>query len=156
MNVSFPNFRTLIVRPVLKELRMWSQAAENLVYGTALTESGLSYLKQMGEGPALGLWQMEPATFDDLRVYLARRSDLFQRVAPMARHHPLRAGEIVGNLYLGCAMCRIHYWRVPERLPRHDDLPGLAAYWKRYYNTSLGAGHPTDFMTRAERILKGD
>ena len=156
MRSSFPMFRSLIVRPTLEELGMWSPAAENLVYGTAITESDLAYLKQMGDGPALGFWQMEPATFYDHRKYLARRLDLFDKVKPMALIHPLKPEEMIWNLKFACAMCRIHYWRIPEQLPEAKDIPGLAAYWKRHYNTHLGAGETVDFITKAGQILKGD
>ncbi|MEH6477689.1 MAG: hypothetical protein V7727_18500 [Sneathiella sp.] len=156
MSGPFPKFRTLVVRPTLEELGMWSPAAENLVYGTALTESGLAYLQQRGGGPALGLWQMEPATFNDIRVYLVRRHDLAAKVMPMALEQPLQPSEIVYNLKLACAMCRIHYWRVEEKLPAANDLAGLGAYWKRYYNTELGKGEVLDFQTRGRQILKGD
>ena len=33
---------------------MWSEAAGELVLGTAIVESNLTYLKQHGEGPAPG------------------------------------------------------------------------------------------------------
>ena len=57
---------SLVIRPALEKLSLWSLSAEELVLGTAIVESGLTYLKQHGDGPALGLWQVEPATHDDL------------------------------------------------------------------------------------------
>ena len=50
-----------------------SQEAENLLMGTAAQESALGeYIRQLGNGPALGIFQMEPETFDDIvRNYLA-------------------------------------------------------------------------------------
>jgi len=154
MTAPFPNFRELIVRPVLLGLGMHSPAAENLEVGTALVESDLGYLQQMGGGPALGLWQMEPATFDDHLRYLHSRLDLLDRVRPFAINWPPTADELPGNLYLGAAMCRIHYWRKTEKLPAADDLAGLAAYWKNHYNTKKGAGRITDFMMHGDRILE--
>ena len=50
-------------------------------------------------------------------------------------------------------MARIHYLRVPEALPAADDVVGLAAYWKRYYNTELGAGTVEKFVESYQRIL---
>ena len=55
-----------VIAPALEKIGLWSRAAEELVLGTAIIESGLTYLKQHGDGPALGLWQVEPATHDDL------------------------------------------------------------------------------------------
>ena len=56
----------MVIRPALTKINLWSRSAEELVLGTAIVESGLTYLKQRGEGPALGLWQIEPATHEDL------------------------------------------------------------------------------------------
>ena len=42
-------------------------------------------------------------------------------------------------------MCRVHYYRAPTKLPEAEDLDGLAHYWKKYYNTELGAGKPEEF-----------
>ena len=58
--------QSLVIRPALEKLSLRSLSAEELVLGTAIVESGLTYLKQHGDGPALGLWQVEPATHDDL------------------------------------------------------------------------------------------
>jgi hypothetical protein len=57
------------IGPVLRQLGLDEyrmQAAEELLLGTALQESGLIYRRQLNNGPALGLFQMEPATHDDI------------------------------------------------------------------------------------------
>ena len=43
--------RSLVIRPVIRRLGLWSPAAERLLLGTALTESGLRHLRQV-RGPA--------------------------------------------------------------------------------------------------------
>jgi len=53
-------FIDLIIEPTLEELGMFSAAASELVLGTAIQESRLTYIKQLGTGPALGVCQMEP------------------------------------------------------------------------------------------------
>ena len=60
------DFRKLVIQPTLVHLELWSEAAEILLLGTALTESGLRYLKQRGGGPALGLFQIEKVTHEDI------------------------------------------------------------------------------------------
>lgn len=55
----------LIVAPALAALGLGGDSAVNLVTGTALAESRAAYVRQLGGGPALGLWQMGPATHDD-------------------------------------------------------------------------------------------
>lgn len=55
-----------MIAPVLDKIGLWSHSAEELVFRTAIVESGLTYYKQHGKGPALGLWQIEPATHEGL------------------------------------------------------------------------------------------
>lgn len=135
--------RELVVRPTLGFLKLGGQAAENLVVGTALVESGLSWLHQRGAGPALGLWQMEPATHDSLwDNYLGYRSKLSADVLQLATPASITEGatEMVGNLFYACAMARVYYRTKKAPLPAADDVDGMAAYWKLHYNTALGAG----------------
>ena len=62
MTIDINQFREEVVRPVLQDLKMYSPVAENLIMGTAAQESGFTYIKQLGGGPALGMFQVEPAT----------------------------------------------------------------------------------------------
>ena len=48
--------------------------------------------------------------------------------------------EMHGNAFFAAAMCRVHYRRVFESLPKLDDALGMATYWKKYYNTYAGKG----------------
>ena len=140
--MNLEQLRELIVRPVLQHLELWSAAAENLVLGTALVESKAEYIHQV-RGPALGLWQMEPATHDDIWVnFLQYNSTLRELVKELQSPAQITAGsnELIGNLYYGAAMCRIHYRRVKDPLPQAKDAEGMARYWKDFYNTSRGAG----------------
>ena len=135
------DYLTCVVKPTLKYLNMHSVAAEQLVLGTAVQESGLRYLLQIG-GPALGFFQMEPATHDDLwENYLAFRGDLKVKVEFLLSRYPARRlDQLTLNHMYACAMCRLHYLRRPEALPREGDAEDMARYWKKYYNTELGAG----------------
>lgn len=154
--IDIGQFRSLVVRPTLERLDAHSAAAENLVLGTALQESALRYLHQLGSGPALGLFQMEPATHDDLwDSYLAHRADLRERVAALLAPGAARLDQLVWNLGYATAMCRVHYRRVPAALPDAGDVAGLAAYWKQYYNTPAGRGRPEEFIDKYERLVLG-
>ena len=55
-----------VIAPALDKIGLWSRSAEKLVLGTVIVESGLTWLRQWGDGPALGLWQVEPSTQNDL------------------------------------------------------------------------------------------
>lgn len=151
-----------VITPVLDQLGLNSLAARRLVLGTALVESELRALDQYDRGPpvlgpALGLWQMERRTHEDIWTnYLAYRAPLRAKVAAYLMPGVGRWEQLVGNLFYGCAMCRIHYRRRAEPLPDPDDLTALARSWKDHYNTVLGAGSVADFMNKASMVLDFD
>jgi hypothetical protein len=140
--VNLENLRELVIRPALQYIELWSPAAENLVLGTALVESNAEYLHQV-KGPALGLWQMEPATHDDIwENFLKYRASLREWLQELQTPASITRGanELIGNLYYGAAMCRVHYYRSPRKLPDAKDAQGMAELWKAVYNTARGAG----------------
>lgn len=147
-------FRDYIVVPALDRINAYSRAAEQLLIGTALTESTLFFLQQNGKGPARGFFQMEPATHDDLWAnYISRKSDLLNDLKGLLMRDMDLHDQLRGNLYYAAAMCRIHYMRVPEALPQADDWPGMAAYWKKYYNMPAGAGTVEFFLQKAKPAM---
>jgi hypothetical protein len=146
MSLDVAQFREHILQPVLEDIDLYSLAAEELLLGTALQESHLTYLKQIGGGPAVGVFQMEPATHDDIWLnYLEYDSELGGKVRDLS-FTPVDAEEMMGNLYYAAAMCRVHYYRVSEALPDAGDIEAQAAYWKQYYNTPLGAGTVDEYI----------
>lgn len=147
----------LVIEPVLKHLGLDSPAATELVLNTAKAESEIEYLRQLGGGPALGIYQMEPATHDDLWenfLRFPRWKDLARRVQSLAINKGTPdSQQLIGNLYYATAMCRVHYYRVPDALPAAGDLAAQAAYWKRHYNTHLGRGTEEHFLGHARTII---
>lgn len=125
-----------IIWPTLDDMGIRSDAACQLLLGTALVESNLEHIVQTGSGPALGPYQMEPATHDDIwENYLVSRGPRASSVrAHMIGQHPA-ASELKGNFYYATAMARIHYWRVKAPLPDAGDTEAMAWYWKRWFNT---------------------
>lgn len=142
-----------VIRPTLLRLDhgRHDEAVENLLLGTAIVESGgLNYLRQIG-GPALGLYQIEPDTHQDIwDSFLAYRDDLASKVRAFASqgwadydYDHLHA-ELITNLAYATAVARVHYLRVPDLIP--DDVTGQAAYWKAHYNTSAGRGSVDHYL----------
>jgi hypothetical protein len=143
--------KDFVIIPVLTHLALPSlKEAAQLLMNTAEIESVRHYLHQIGGGPALGIYQMEPATHDDIFThFLDARPELRARVLSLSIGGEPDSGQMVGNLYYATAMARIHYWRVPEPIPALNDIPAQAAYWKTHYNTHLGAGSEDKFIARA-------
>ena len=147
-----------IIDPTLEHLGLYSLAASELMLGTAIQESRLTYLTQLDgdDDPyddAIGLWQVERKTHDDIwDNWLRYRGDLVTRVTQISVRQT--ADEMLWNLYYACAMARIHYRRVKEALPPAGDREGQAVYWKTHYNTHLGAGGVQEYVENWERYVK--
>ena len=139
-------FRELI-EDVLREADLYSESAVELLMLTCAVESNFgTYIEQI-TGPALGVFQMEPNTHNDIwDNYLKYKTELAYSVDRQSIDC-LSAG-LRTNLAYAIIMARVHYLRVPVPLPEADDVEGLADYWKRYYNTRLGKG------TREKAITK--
>jgi hypothetical protein len=143
--VNVHQLRELIIKPALEDLQMLSDdAVELLVFTCAVETMGGSFLKQIN-GPALGIYQMEPDTYHDIwQNYLIGKSSLYMRL-----HTNFDVSRIpdeyrlIYDLRFATAMARIHYARVPEVLPQKQDVCALFDYYKKYYNTNQGAAQPT-------------
>lgn len=149
--------RDKIIIPTLKALDPtvpYSVQAVELLLGTAATESHMGqYLRQLGGGPALGMWQMEQATERDIWLnYLRYNRELGQIVRGWKKDS---IDELVWNHSYACAMARIHYRRVPKPLPPAGDIEGQARYWKRYYNTELGKGTVEKYLEDWKEYVDG-
>jgi hypothetical protein len=123
-----------VIRKACEHLRLWSPVAEELLMLTWAHESeGGKYRKQVGGGPALGVFQMEPATFNDIvKNYLKYRPEVYELVKQLG---PLNSQELVNNDLLAAAMARLQYRRAKEKLPSATDPVLLAGYWDRHYQS---------------------
>ena len=144
--------REYVIRPTLMAIGHGAPAAEELLLGTAIQESGLKYLHQIGGGPAVGLWQMEPTTHDDCyATYLDYRGPL--RASIVSLSVTQKAEEMAWNLRYACAMARIKYLRSPLPLPAAGDVEGMAAMWKQCYNSAGGAGSEEQYVKNWRRVM---
>lgn len=148
-------FRELI-EDVLNGLGLHSPGATNLLLGTAAQESKFgTYIRQIGKGPALGVFQMEPATERDIwENYLRYQPELVEKIKGVTGESG-PGPHLRWNLAYQIAMARVHYLRKKHPMPTGDDLPGLAAYWKQHYNTTLGKGTTEEFMANYRRYVLG-
>lgn len=158
--IDVEQFRTFVVQPVLQSLAGWNAAmntpaAENLLLGTAVQESHLTYLAQLGGGPALGVMQIEPNTHDDIWTnYLAYRTDLATVVESFSAGGGHTAHQLPWNLAYSVAMARLVYWRQPSPMPADGaDIEALGAFWKTHYNTPGGAGTAAEWVANFQKYV---
>ena len=134
-----------VIEPALVAIGLAGTAALNLVTGTALAESGAAFVKQENGGPALGLWQVEPATEQDTWTnYLGYNTALAAQVRALLWPYnsvDQRTQQLIGNLPYGAVVCRLKYRRAAAPLPAYNDAAGMAAYHKAIYNTAAGAAN---------------
>ena len=132
-----------LVNEILNQLDpqiKYSLDAENLVRGTIAQESAYGkYRKQLGSGPALGICQIEPATFNDIVTnFLKYKPELSAKIKQIAQVSAFNSNDLYLNDRLSICMCRCAYFRQKEVIP--NTVEGYAILWKLRYNTPGGAG----------------
>lgn len=136
-----------------RDKRICTPAAIELLMGTMAQESRFGrYLYQLGGGPGLGFFQMEPATEEDIwENYLWYHRDLVEDVMEASGIPVPTPWALETNVAYQVTMARIHYLRVKEPLPPAGDINAQALYWKRHYNTEKGKGRPFEYVENYRR-----
>ena len=148
--LNIKQFRELIVQSSLNDLLMYSADAEELMVFTCAVESnGGTYIHQVG-GPALGIYQMEPVTHNDIwQNYIMPHGSLAMMMFHNFKISSMPSEEmLIYDLRYATAMTRIFYRRIAEALPSCDDVDGIWDYYKTYYNTEKGAATKDDSISR--------
>jgi hypothetical protein len=147
-----------LIEQTLKEIGktkpgLFNSYAIDLLMGTSAQESHLgTYIRQLGNGPALGIFQMEPSTFEDIMDnFLYYQPDLIRAIKQICNVERLTPTTLMYNLKVAIIFARLHYWRVSDPLP--TTINGMALYWKEYYNTRLGKGKPEEFIENYKRFV---
>ena len=145
-----------LVEDTLMEFGFFTKDSANLVLGTIAQESGYGkYRRQLGNGPALGIAQMEPDTFNDInKNFLSYRPYIIDSIKKTCEVTELKAEDLETNDKLAICMCRVQYLRFKNPIP--TDLPGYAALWKFRYNTIKGAGTVKEFIENYKKYVIPD
>ena len=148
------DLRYYIVRPVLTDLGMWSEAAEELMLGTCAVESDLGYYLKQSKGPARGIYMVEPDTERDLwDNYILSHQGIMRILTKYGVPYMPDDREMIWNLNYATAMARLVYWRVPDPLPVKEDIVALETYHKRHYNTHLGKTKKGEFVEKYQKYV---
>lgn len=153
--MNFSQFKEYVVIPALQELEplipLTQESIDLLMMTAAHESSGCEYLAQIG-GPALGVFQMEPNTFDDIQDNFLKYRPELRKLVNGVQGSDVYPEAMTGNMFYAVVMARVHYFRVPVPLPsrpaistcmnkEHQEelyLWKLAEYAKQYYNTPEG------------------
>ncbi|HLS52714.1 MAG TPA: hypothetical protein VK031_01995 [Tissierellaceae bacterium] len=151
MSIKPDQLRKYVIQPALRYIGAYSEDAEELLILTAAQETHLGQDLHQVNGPALGIFQMEPATAQDIYDnFLIYRPHLLTLVSDLAIGQHVE-DELCGNLYYAAAMARCTYLRHSEPLPDKNNLRGMAEYYKKYYNTVKGAAKLEDIFENYHR-----
>lgn len=156
MSFYLPQFSDLIKRIILAQ-DLYSDAALNLLLGTSAQESFFgTCIRQLGGGPALGVFQMEPKTeLDTWENYLSTR---YYRRTAMVKicgvFSYYNSGAMEWNLAYQTCMARLHYRRIPEPFPKSDDIEGLGRYWDTHWNRNPEKGTVKEFVQNYRKYIK--
>ena len=139
-----------IIKPTLQYMggNYYSKESAFLLLCTAAIESNCGeYIKQVN-GPALGVWQMEPATHNDIwdncDALKGFESSLVRSVvfslAPLGK---CGNEALMASPMYACAMARLKYSMDPNPLPKLTgdssvDLKSFYSVYKKIYNTKYG------------------
>lgn len=116
-------------------------------------ESGGGAYNWQVNGPAIGPFQMEPATHDDIWLNFSKKAIGYGLGMGFVNQS---ADYMAFNWSYAAFMARLFLLRISEPLPSATDVEGMARYAKQYWNTPLGkatTGKYADAYTRYTRNM---
>ncbi|QDP50463.1 MAG: hypothetical protein Unbinned6284contig1001_19 [Prokaryotic dsDNA virus sp.] len=158
-----------IIKPTLEYMsgNYNSIEARFLLLCTAAIESDCGYYIKQVNGPALGIWQMELETENDIHEH----SDALQRIEFTRLIDNLTVkscryfddDDLINSPMYACAMARLKYSMTPEPLPEYAgdpniDLRAFYDYYAKFYHgvdkdgKELGKSTYTKWATAIARL----
>ena len=122
-----------------------------LIMETAQQETRLgAYKDPSAYGAGIGICQCDPIAFTDTRDRIspavkAKIKQSFNIDVDQIIHRQLAYSPLLSFLW-----CRMHYLLRPGAIP--STIAGRADYWKKWYNSELGAGTPEEYIVNANDL----
>ena len=151
-----PEILRLHIRSTLQLMggKLWSFNSEELLLGTCAQESHLgTFRRQLGSGPGLGIYQMEPMTEQSLwKDYIYYRADLAVAITRVCGVKQPDTYQLEMNLAYQTIMARLRYFAwVKEPIP--STLNAQAKYWDDNYNCNPNAGTAQEYISNYRRFV---
>lgn len=156
--INIDQFRKLIIESSLNDLMLYSSDAEELLVFTCAAESdGGSFLHQVN-GRALGIYQMEPETYNDIwQNYIKLHPHIGMLLSTNFNIVFIPSEDrLIYDLRFCTAMTRLFYARFPEPLPDCNNVDAIWNYYKKYYNTARGAAEKYSAIKKYLRFTGKD
>lgn len=129
-----------IVTEILKDMQAFKPQARDAIMMIIAHESNCGkYWRQIGGGPALGIIQMEPWVHDDTWEHC---DSINERAGLLSIKKNIKQLErsIEYNVFM--ARCRL----LMDVKPLPNDLPGMSAYLKKYWNSDSGKAEHDSYL----------
>ena len=162
-----PNQLRLLITEVLENINYFSPPAAELLMLTAAQESHCGRYIQQINGPAMGIFQMEPETALDIEInFLHYRPGLMSIVNQYKGGQPTQIAAI-GNIPYQIVMARMHYLRSKENIPGvvfpnglggrpyDESILRMAEYYKRVWNTDKGKATVEEAVLNYRKYVLG-
>lgn len=151
-------FRDDIVAPSLNALQIRNKNMhELLVFTCAVESAGGTYVRQI-KGPALGIYQIEPATFTDVFTnYVLRKPDILNLFSlNLGLHRMPEPEQVITDLRLASATTACLYLYRKANLPDDVTLNAeqLWDIYKPLYNTIKGAAEKDSALKAYAKFIK--
>lgn len=149
-------FRRDIIIPTLAPLQIRSESmAELLVFTCAVESAGGTYVRQINGGEALGIYQIEPASYSDVwNNYILRKPDI---VNLLALHFGItripEPSSLITDLRLATFMCA-YYYQHKKCMPLDKEVETLWGLYKEFYNTSKGKAQKETSIKAYQKFIK--
>ena len=112
--------------------------AVKLLAETAAAETNYGKAVDRSWNVGVGVMQFDPIGFDDVKARTSERvKDIVQKEFGIIIDRTY-IGDLRHSPMLSVIFARLKYRLIPSPIPA--DVHGRAAYWKKWYNSELGAG----------------
>ena len=130
---------------------------------TAAAESNCGEFLYQINGPARGLFQIEPNT-EKLTWKWCLENDeyLLNALIRVIDGNLFGGTDLSGNIKYQIILARANYYAWPHPLPKidypitDDNIRDMAVYWKKYWNTVEGAGRVEEAIDKYMRFVGKD
>ncbi len=157
--LNIAQFRQFIIKDTLSGFNyrgtdFYTPEVEELLVITCANESNGGTFVVQNDGPALGIYQMEPATHDDIwKNWMATRREVGTWIFKTCNFAILpKAQDMITNWRYATIMARIQYLRSPDAIPA--DLDGQIALYKKVYNTPDGAANSNGVLAAYKKFAR--
>lgn len=125
------------------------EPAKKLLMETAAVETDLGAAVDTSWGVGVGIMQFDPIGFDDVkeRTSTGLKAQVMMQFGIDIDRSSI--GDLRYSPLASVVFARLKYRLVPSVIP--DSQVGRAVYWKKWYNSSLGAGTPAKYLKAAAR-----